>query len=269
MCFAHLATQEVEAALAEAVDNVRFLTPLRKHLEKLSTMDDFVALADLFKPIMHTVLLIWKHSGHYCSATRLTTLLQEICNDLINQVRCGMAASCAPALVIWSPAAAHCCLRLQHMAAATAAFSTDRFCPSLMQAHRFAPGPELLRSDPSEACDKLRTVLKVLGGFKSSCFNYRSASTTECPSKPWRFQNAAVFTRLDRHMARCAEMLSLASAALQFNRLERVEVGGTKGKTISAAIKAVHADFTAAYERFQQVIWVGWVRQAFCYRVHG
>jgi hypothetical protein len=46
-------------------------------------------------------------------------------------------------------------------------------------------------------------------------------------------------------------MLTLAGAVLQFSRLERVEVGGTKG--ISAAIKAVHADFMAAYERFQQV----------------
>lgn len=121
------------------------------------------------------------------------------------------------------------------------------------QAHKFAPGPELLRSDPSEACDKLRTVLKVLGGFKSCCFSYRAASSAECPAHPWRFQNAAAFARLDRHMARCAEMLSLAGAALQFNRLERVEVGGTKGKTITAAIKAVHSDFAGAYERFQQV----------------
>ena len=54
-------------------------------------------------------------------------------------------------------------------------------------------------------------------------------------------------------MARCSEMLNLAGTVLQFSRLERVEVGGTKGKNISAAIKAVHADFIAAHERFQQV----------------
>ena len=53
-------------------------------------------------------------------------------------------------------------------------------------------------------------------------------------------------------MVRCSEMLSLAGTVLQFSRLERVEVGGTKGKNISAAIKAVHSDFTSAHERFQQ-----------------
>jgi len=154
---------------------------------------------------MHTALLIWKHSSHYRSASRMATLLREVCNDLI------------------------------------------------AQAQRFVPGHELLRMDPSEACDKLRLTLKVLGSFKSYYFSYKAASTVECPDNPWRFQNAAVFGRLDRHMGRCAEMLTFSGTVLQFSRLERVEVGGTKGKNISAAIKAVHTDFTAAYERFQQV----------------
>lgn len=70
--------------------------------------------------------------------------------------------------------------------------------PKHPQAQRFAPGGELLRADPSEACDKLRMVLKVLGSFKSFYLSYRTASATECPANPWRFQNAAVFARLDR-----------------------------------------------------------------------
>ena len=41
---------------------------------------------DLFKPIMHTALLIWKHSRFYNTTARMATLLHEICNDLIAQV---------------------------------------------------------------------------------------------------------------------------------------------------------------------------------------
>jgi dynein heavy chain len=52
--------------------------------------------------------------------------------------------------------------------------------------------------DPAEACDKLRLALKVLGSFKSYYFSYKAASGAECPGNPWRFQNAAVFGRLDR-----------------------------------------------------------------------
>lgn len=79
--------REVEAAQQEANDNVKFLKPLRKYLDKLNMMDDFPMLVDLFKPIMHTLMLIWKHSKSYNSSTRFVTLMQEICNDLIMQVR--------------------------------------------------------------------------------------------------------------------------------------------------------------------------------------
>ena len=44
-------------------------------------------LTDLFKPILHTLLLIWHHSPHYNSAPRLVTLIREACNDLIMQAR--------------------------------------------------------------------------------------------------------------------------------------------------------------------------------------
>lgn len=57
-----------------------------RYLEKLNTLDEFTALVDLFKPIFHTLALIWKHSKYYNSAARFVTLVQEMCNDLIMQV---------------------------------------------------------------------------------------------------------------------------------------------------------------------------------------
>jgi dynein heavy chain len=45
----------------------------------------------------------------------------------------------------------------------------------------------------------------------------------------------------------------MSVACVQFGRLERVEVGGTKGKSLTSAIKQVHTDFLAAHEKFQQV----------------
>lgn len=47
--------------------------------------------------------------------------------------------------------------------------------------------------------------------------------------------------------------LLLALVCLQFGRLERVEVGGTKGKALTNAIKQVHADFLVAHGKFQEV----------------
>jgi dynein heavy chain len=67
--------------------DVVYLGPLQRYLEKLSLADEFGVLADLFKPVMHTVLLIWKHSKYYNTAARLVILVREICNDIIMQVR--------------------------------------------------------------------------------------------------------------------------------------------------------------------------------------
>lgn len=39
----------------------------------------------------------------------------------------------------------------------------------------------------------------------------------------------------------------------QFNKLERVEIGGTKGRVLTNGVKAIHSDFMAAVEKLQQV----------------
>lgn len=205
--------QEVEAARAEANDNVKFLRPLRKYLEKLNLMDDFPALADLFKPVFHTLMLIWKHSRHYNSSARFVMLVQETCNDLI------------------------------------------------MQACKYVPGSELVQMEPSEAVDKLRLTIRVLQCFKNYYFEYRAVSMTDTPDNPWKFQNASLFSRLDSFLERCHDMQDLMSTCVQFNRLERVEIGGTKGRVLTNGVKAIHQDFMAAVEKFQQVGWgAGWFR---------
>lgn len=79
--------QEVEAGRAEANDNVKFLKPMRRYLDKLNMMDDLPALVDIFKPIFHLLILVWKHSTYYNTAPRVVTFLREACNDLIYQVR--------------------------------------------------------------------------------------------------------------------------------------------------------------------------------------
>lgn len=84
-----------------------------------------------------------------------------------------------------------------------------------LQACKYIPGAELLQMDPNEACDKLRTALKVLGSFKSHYFAYKATSAVDCPSSPWRFQNSIVFGRLDTYLERCADMMELQSTCLQ------------------------------------------------------
>lgn len=96
------------------------------------------------------------------------------------------------------------------------------------QACKFIPGVELIQTEPSEAVDKLRLLLRVLGAFKGFYFEYRAITIQETPDMPWKFQNSSLFARLDTFMERCHDMMDMMSTCVQFNKLERVEIGGTK-----------------------------------------
>ncbi|GBG27447.1 Dynein heavy chain 17, axonemal [Hondaea fermentalgiana] len=78
--------KEVFSARIEANDNVRYLAMLEPWVNKLQQRNgEFQDLVAHFKPVMHTILLIWKYSDHYNTPARLVVLMREICNALIAQ----------------------------------------------------------------------------------------------------------------------------------------------------------------------------------------
>jgi dynein heavy chain len=117
---------------------------------------------------------------------------------------------------------------------------------------RFVNGEMLFQMEPQEAVDALRKGIKVAVTFKSTYFDYKARAGTSCPSNPWRFQNAAIFMRLDAFLERLHDLLELMQTILQFNKLERVEVGGTKGFFLSQDVKSVFADFSDTIKAFSE-----------------
>ena len=201
----HRLCGEVAHARVEANDNVLFIKPLDKYFQRLNIGDEFPQLVEIFKPIMHVVLMVWKQSHNYNTPGRIVVLIREICNDLI------------------------------------------------MQSQKFVAGNEIFEAEPPEAVEKLKQTLKVCGTFKSFYFDYKSKTNNETPQNPWRFQNSALFSRLDTFLERCHDILDLTMTVLQFNKLERVEIGGTKGKSLTNSVQQVFADFQEAVEKFHAV----------------
>ncbi|XP_055973719.1 dynein axonemal heavy chain 9 [Sorex fumeus] len=76
--------RDVVAALTEAQDIHIHLMPLQRHLETLEGVE-FPEVKSGLWPLLHVVCLIWATCKSYCSPGRLTVLLQEICNLLIQQ----------------------------------------------------------------------------------------------------------------------------------------------------------------------------------------
>lgn len=63
----------------------------------------------------------------------------------------------------------------------------------------------------------------------------------------------ALFGRLDAYSERCHEILNLTSTIMQFNKLEKIELGGTKGKTLTETLKQISEEFKKAVENFQNL----------------
>lgn len=164
---------------------------------------DLNDVADLFIPIMHTILLIWTYSEHYNSPSRLVVLIREICNAVINQARSHISGE---------------------------------------EIFGFIKGEEA-----KEAHDKLTLCLDVCSKFKDAYFEYKQKSKNQ-----WKITTNALFVRLDQFSERCQDIMHLTSTIIQFSKLEKIEIGNTKGKTLTATIGQISDEFNKTVNSFIQ-----------------
>lgn len=191
--------KEVFIARAEANDNIHFLHPLAKWFDQLISATDFPSTRHLFRPICHSILLVWKCSRFYNTPTRLVVLIRQICNEIIRKAL---------------------------------SYLNGRILFDLIN-----------QNDLEQAKSMLLLSLQVCAHFKSVYFDYKAKSVIEVPNNPWRIQNNALFIRLDAFLERCHDVLELTQTIDQFNKLEQMEIGGTKGKTLTTSVHQIYSDF--------------------------
>jgi len=196
---------EVGGARVEANENVAYLRTLEKIFDQLMNSDDFPALRDIFRPMMHGILLIWKHSEHFNTPSRLVVLFRMISNGLIRQ------------------------------------------------AAKFCDGKTIFEVEPQEAVDRVKQAIELCMKFQKDYMEYKNKANIECKDNPWRVQMPALFGRLDTFLERCSDMQDLVETILQFNRLDKIEIGGTKGKALTASVAQVFEDFKGAVKKFEEV----------------
>lgn len=196
--------KEVYSARLEANDNAKKLRTLDRWINKLND-DDFTNLRATFKPILHTVMLIWKHSKYYNTPSRLVVLIREMCNSVISQ-------GC-----------------------------------------RFVSGEQIFslidNEEANVAVEQLVLVLEVCGSFKKTYQDYKRRVADDCPDKQWAIQNDAMFARLDRFVERAHDILELTRTVVQFTKLAKVEIGGTKGGTLTSSVHKIQEDFQRSVDK--------------------
>lgn len=165
---------------------------------------EITELVDVFKPVMHTILLIWTYSQYYNTPARLVVLIREICNAIINRCR----------------------------------GSID--------------GPTIFgfisSEEPKIADDKLEQALDVCTQFKMCYFEYKELSKNQ-----WKITTNALFVRLDSFSERCQDIMHLTKTIIQFTALQKIEIGNTKGKTLTATVAQIFDEFTKAQTEFTDI----------------
>ena len=122
----------------------------------------------------------------------------------------------------------------------------------IAQACKYLSGKDIFEMITNEesgiACDKLGLILDIIAKFKEAFFEYKNLAKDS-----WNITTNALFVRLDAFSERCQDIQHLTTTIVQFTKLNKIEIGGTKGKTLTTSVKQIHTEFLLAVEEFKKV----------------
>ncbi|CAD7941439.1 unnamed protein product [Amoebophrya sp. A120] len=124
------------------------------------------------------------------------------------------------------------------------------------QSLKYINGPQIFtliqNEEAKEAVDKLERTLAICTEFKDRYAMYKDIAEQQ-PNGGWKIQSNALFVRLDAFRERCRDILDFTKTIVQFIKLERIDIGGTKGKLLTQAIVNIYDEFQRAVAKFQSV----------------
>ncbi|XP_034877289.1 dynein heavy chain 11, axonemal [Mirounga leonina] len=123
------------------------------------------------------------------------------------------------------------------------------------QAIAYLSPEDLLKGEVEDSLEKVQVAINVLKTFKTSFFNYRKELANYFKGnelKPWDFQSQLVFCRFDKFLDRFMKIEDIFVTILEFEKLERLEFGGTKGAILNGQIHEMIEDFMELCEVFKQ-----------------
>lgn len=207
--------KKIVAALIEAKDICLYLKPLVVHISRIEG-NDLLDNEKAIPPLMHCVGLIWANSKYYATNERIIILLKEICNMFI------LAAD-------------------------------QQIDPS-----------SIFQGEPDDTYIKLCKCIEVLKKLEWSFENVRdnipkyyekqiNEESSSIEPKLWTFHRRNVFQRLIDFMQRLEIIKDILNNRLEFNKLEKVEIGGLKGRLLSQKCEEILEEFNKAYNVFVNI----------------
>ncbi|XP_015413618.1 PREDICTED: dynein heavy chain 11, axonemal [Myotis davidii] len=133
----------------------------------------------------------------------------------------------------------------------------QEFCNLFIdQATAYLSPEDLLKGEVEDSLEKVQVAINILKTFKSSFYNYREGLGNYFMGnkevKPWDFQSQLVFCRFDKFLDRCMKIEDIFVTVLEFEKLERLEFGGTKGAILNGQIHEMSEEFMELCKIFKQ-----------------
>ncbi|KAL1791277.1 dynein heavy chain 11, axonemal [Sigmodon hispidus] len=136
----------------------------------------------------------------------------------------------------------------------------QEFCNLFIdQARTYLSPEDLLKGEIEDALEKVQMAISILKTFQNSFFKsrkgLRSYFTGKNEWRPWDFQSHLVFGRFNKFLDRLIKIEDMFVTILEFEKLERLEFGGTKGAILNAQIHAMSEELMECCKVFRQSVY--------------
>ncbi|XP_032944295.1 dynein axonemal heavy chain 11 isoform X2 [Rhinolophus ferrumequinum] len=133
----------------------------------------------------------------------------------------------------------------------------QEFCNLFIdQATAYLSPGDLLKGEIEDSLERVQVAINILKTFKSSFFNCRKGLANYFMEnkevKLWDFQSHLVFWRFDKFLDRFMKIEDLFVTILEFEKLERLEFGGTKGAILNGQVHEMSEEFMELCKIFKQ-----------------
>ncbi|XP_047143157.1 dynein beta chain, ciliary isoform X1 [Hydra vulgaris] len=113
---------------------------------------------------------------------------------------------------------------------------------------------EIFKCELEESSKKIEIAISMLQEYKIQFENTRNILPSyfkdEQPIKKWEFASDLVFTRYDLFINRLKLVQDIFQTTIEFNKLEKVEIGGMKGRILSHHVIQIFTEFQENFRVF-------------------
>jgi len=111
------------------------------------------------------------------------------------------------------------------------------------QCQKSCDSESLFEVETPEAVGRIDAACKLGLKVQADFFEYKRMVMDEHPKNPWSIPANLVFSRLDLFLERAKDAKTLLETIVQFHRLEKIEIGGTKGQVLTESIQQMYATY--------------------------